>query len=658
MTAGKRAINVMRIGRDEPVRFAASEISRYLRRMTGAPVRVSASRSYAPDQRGIWIGLASHFSPAAPDAARSSADPLCDRVFIAAARGHVVIAGANPRSVLFAAYRYLEVLGCRWLRPGRDGERVPRVRSPFRKTFTVSEEPSTKLRCICIEGSCSEQHVLNMVDYAAKKGFNAYFIQFANAYMFFKMWYRHEMGKAFTVADADAVCDRVRSAMRRRGLVMNRFGHAWTCAPFGLESHEWAPVQRPVARRTRRFLAKVNGKRELQIGIPLATNVCLSNPTVRNKIADSVAAHAQSAPADFLHIALGDSPNTQCECRRCIQARPSDFYVQLLNGIDKRLSERGLRTRIVFHSYLDLLWAPLQQRLRRPDRFLFMFAPITRPFTRALCDREPFREKIAPYRRNKLSFPVTANGNLHMLRTWQRFFGGDCILFDYHLYFGSPYDPGQMHTAGVLHRDLKSLRKLGLSGFISCQPQRICFPTGIQMEVMARTLWNRKVSLQAVAREYFRDVFGQHAQDVQAYLATLSRLFTPVGVLERIAWCAAMGAHVAGNHDREGSDTRRQALRNLSRVPSVVEAFLPVIEDGCRRTDRIHAASWQILRHHAWYTPLLARYFSAYYGNDTNAAQQVFEAMEQGLAARRKSIHHVCDTRCLPYIACRRNPIN
>ena len=36
------------------------------------------------------------------------------------ARG--TIAGANPRSVLLGVYRFLTEVGCRWVRPGAEGE--------------------------------------------------------------------------------------------------------------------------------------------------------------------------------------------------------------------------------------------------------------------------------------------------------------------------------------------------------------------------------------------------------------------------------------------------------------------------------------------------------------------------------------------------------
>ena len=36
------------------------------------------------------------------------------------------IAGSNPRSVLLGVYRFLEEAGCRWLRPGTDGDYVPK----------------------------------------------------------------------------------------------------------------------------------------------------------------------------------------------------------------------------------------------------------------------------------------------------------------------------------------------------------------------------------------------------------------------------------------------------------------------------------------------------------------------------------------------------
>lgn len=70
--------------------------------------------------------------------------------------------------------------------------------------------------------------------------------------------------------------------------------------------------------------------------------------------------------------------------RKRRELRPADFYVRMLNEVDRRLTARGLSTRIGFILGYDLLWTPLKERIENPGRFLLLFAPITRTY------REPY----------------------------------------------------------------------------------------------------------------------------------------------------------------------------------------------------------------------------------------------------------------------------
>ena len=63
---------------------------------------------------------------------------------------------------------------------------------------------------------------------------------------------------------------------------------------------------------------------------------------------------------------------------------PSDFYVILLNELDLALSAKKFDRKSGFPLYADMLWAPEHERLNNPDRFIFMFAPITRSYRRPL----------------------------------------------------------------------------------------------------------------------------------------------------------------------------------------------------------------------------------------------------------------------------------
>ena len=56
----------------------------------------------------------------------------------------------------------------------------------------LRERPAYRHRGVCIEGAVSWEHVRDMVAWLPKLGFNAYFIQFREAYNFFQRWYEHE----------------------------------------------------------------------------------------------------------------------------------------------------------------------------------------------------------------------------------------------------------------------------------------------------------------------------------------------------------------------------------------------------------------------------------------------------------------------------------
>lgn len=621
------------LGDAAPVQFAAQELARYLGQMTGARVQTSAAVVYDPAAGGVWLGEGAAFGPVVARRVRT-AHPFDDRISLEAGAGRALIAGANPCSVVLAAYRWLEELGCRWFRPGPGGERVPRLADPLATTVAVNEAPAARHRVICIEGACSEDHVTSMIDYAAKRGFNAYFVQFRDAFTFFDRWYTQEAtdrdGQGFTPAQARRICDRVKAEAVRRGMALHAVGHGWTCEPFGIVGNEWAPTKQRIPAAAKACFAEVKRKRELWGGIPLNTNLCYSQPKVRQLMAEAVADYAAAHPeAAIVHVWLADGSNNQCECGGCRRRLPSDWYVMILNEIDERLRARRLATRIVFLAYVDLLWAPVAERLLHPERFILMFAPITRSYSRAFLDAGgDAAEKLRGYERNRLEFPRSPQNNLRLLAGWKRAFPGDCVDFDYHLWGDWRNDPGQMQLAQVLHRDVCGLRKLGMQGFISCQNQRPFFPTGLWMEVMARGLWDPTESFEHIVTRYFADLFGADARRVRQYLESISRLFD--------------AAFLRG--EKTGAAAARAAAKRLARVPAAVAALRPSVQSGRRSRDAATAAAWRLLDAHGWYVTALARVHLAWIAKDAKCLARESHKLEGGLRRRLPLLHPVLDT--------------
>lgn len=64
----------------------------------------------------------------------------------------------------------------------------------------------------------------------------------------------------------------------RSGMILHDMGHGWTCEPFGINGTDWEAVNYSVPEETKQFFAMLSGRRELYGGVPLNTNICMSNP--------------------------------------------------------------------------------------------------------------------------------------------------------------------------------------------------------------------------------------------------------------------------------------------------------------------------------------------------------------------------------------------
>ncbi len=121
-------LQVIRLGTDEAVGFAAEELARYLGEATGEQPGVKAADAApAVEPGGLWVGTFADFGDGLRHWPETGDAALDDAVFIETSGSAGIIAGSNPGSTLFAVYRYLRELGFRWVSPGREGDRVPAV---------------------------------------------------------------------------------------------------------------------------------------------------------------------------------------------------------------------------------------------------------------------------------------------------------------------------------------------------------------------------------------------------------------------------------------------------------------------------------------------------------------------------------------------------
>jgi hypothetical protein len=581
-TAARLEIHILE--KDAVVGFAAQELCDYLQKITNICPEMVWETDYQSDLVGIWLGPARAF-PQLPFSPLVS--ELDDEIYIQVEKGQGIIAGINGRSVLLAIYRFLSEAGCRWLRPGTDGEYIP-SRKLAELNVSLNERPSYRHRAICIEGAVSLENILDIIAWAPKVGLSGYFMQFREGYTFFDRWYAHTENPTkppvkISVDQARDFTAQIEVALEKRGMLYHAVGHGWTCEAFGIPGLGWDPVIQEWPEEVINSLALVNGRRAMWNDIPLITSLCFSNAEVRKKVVDCIVQYVQvHSNIQALHFWLDDGFNNKCECAECEKMRPSDYYVMLLNELDEALTQIGYPGKIVFLSYADLLWPPEHGRLHHPERFVMMFAPITRSYRRPLFPQN-LDYPLPPFVRNHLVFSNNNDEQLAFLRAWQTLFTGDSFIFDYHLWRPGTYtcDPDALFLARLLSTDIKNLKQLGLNGLVSCQLQRIFFPTGLAMYVMGRTLWDDTLLFDDLLDDYFSASFGPDWQLSKRYLLSLSEMQDIVPILEK------------------DLSVDPQAAARLEQGLLVIQQFAPVIERNLHLPERSQALSWFYLKIHA-----------------------------------------------------------
>lgn len=610
------------IGNNKTVKFAVKELIRLIKAMDGT-VTLDIRKYEEKDssvKNALWVGF--------DGSVKANNDE--DSIYISVENGAGIISGSNERSVLMAAYRFMKEMGCRYLYPGKDGEKIPqRHLCCADLTAEVREKASYKHRGICIEGAVGCEHVYNTIDWLPKVGMNAFFTQFFTPGVFFRKYYERfysngndrDFKNELTNKDIDAMVDFLYDEIKERGLIYHAVGHGWNCKPFGFDDSGWEVYEGEISDDVRSLLALRNGKREFYGGKPKDTQLCYSNPFVQNKITDSIVEYCENNKnVDYLHFWLADGALNHCECEECVKKRPTDYYVDMLNMLDEKLTAKGIDTKIVFLIYTELLFAPLKETVKNTNRFTLMFAPINRWYAESYGDVDlNSLPELPVYERNK-EFPRHKDAlNVAYLKEWQRSFKGDSFVFDYHLMWNHHRDPGYYNVAEFLHKDMTALHKIGLNGMVSCQLLRSAFPTGLPQYAMAAGLWDKNGSFESVRDEYFTAAFGNEAKAVSNYLKELSNLFNP--------------------NDRAKLITKADYIACYEKAKDVIKAFFGKYLKQYKNKSN----DWEYLAVHAELTNILSDMYIALYGDDKETVKTLKEKFIAAVKENEEIIDTVCD---------------
>lgn len=581
----------------ETIDFAATELKKYLRMMMPACGEIDII--YDPDATdGFRLGLLEHFGLPC-EAEDPSQD---DVVHIDTTKNGGILAGSNPRSILFAVYRFLKCNGCRFLFPGVDGEYIPQRKPEPVKYHKLADH---RYRAHTTEGSPSIEDVLRYIDYHAKQEMNAYAVY--SIYPYHRRHYLHwnnDQNRTPEPVDNDlveqwqALCE---TELSKRGMLIWGGGHKWVSRTIGLDPKDrylYKLENKEPAPGICINMAQINGIRGLRKKDPGFTNFCMSRADLRTKLANMVAdCAAQNRQYSQIGVYLADNNHNHCECEQCQKYIPSDWYIMIANEIDDLLTQKGLDTKIQLIAYVDCMFPPEKIRLNNPDRFILKATPISRKYTYSLNAADPL-PPTKPYVRNAWEVPTNTEEYYAYFKKWQEIAGCPSIVYEYHYWLHQYRDPGMMRMSRRIYEDVMSWKDFGTCGCVQDGSNKSFFPNGFIDYIYGATLLNRDLDYDAELQDYFHHIYGEDWLLAKQYLESISDAFDHAYMCGQKSIDAAKGEMYNPEH-----------AKNLAQVKEITTEFRKVINEHLAMPTRPQTVSWRLLQQHSMWCEGIAEAF-------------------------------------------------
>lgn len=619
--------------------YFLSELKKYVEKVTRGEMTVSFGYSKTYCEGALNLGLLSDY-----DLERSDlSDPFIEDIIdIDIKDGTGYIAGSNERSVLQGIYIYFKKAGCRFLRPGDDGEYIPYCDlSEF--SCKYRKKADLNFRGQCTEGAASYEHYRDVVFWMPKAGYNMFMIEGLVPYTYMHKWYGHvgntvlrEKGQRTDFNFLAEKIDLLEKDIYKTGMQFHSLGHDWMFWKFGaVGSSNELPDD------SYQYLAMRGGKREVKKEL-FYTQLCYSNPEVRRRLVEFVTDYVKQKPhVDYLHLWLADSKDNDCECENCVKMHPSDWYVVLLNDIDKALTEMGADTRVVFIQYVETVRPPEKMRLNNPKRFTLLTA-IGINHTEGYV-KEKYEGEIPTYVRNQYKgYPSRLC--LQWTDEWKDMHGYiPSMVFEYRYYIDHENDPGYMAVARETHRDMKRLKGIDFDGNMSDQSPRLFFPTSLPMLIEGATEFDLETDFEEFTNDYFASAFGEDGQKCRDYLEKVTEYFSPA-LLRKGGWVPVEDVGTVSVEDLESKwQGNLVFIDGLSKVEALVNEFLPTIEKNAKLENECHALSWKYLIYHADIIKKLSKILIKAASNDIETAQHDFDVLMDDISKIELEIHRAFD---------------
>ncbi len=446
-----------------------------------------------------------------------SDDRWVDEIVVRSAGGRLVLAGSNPRSVLFAVYSYLEGLGFAWVVPGPDGEVAPRLKKIPLEGYDVRHRASLTYRGIGLAGAFDGEMGAEFVEWMARNRLNHLFLEGDTR----RSSYQQALGRKLTMAEARRHDRLVVRAAKERGLIYEHMGHGWTAWTLGFPPGARRAKRPQLSGEALRMASEIGGVRGLPRGRSGNTQLCLSNPASHRRMTEIVCRYAEAHPEiDVLSVWMADGFNNWCECSRCTKVHPSNLWARLINRMAREVYRVRPELRLEVLGYSVLMEPPPAERIDNSrGNVVLMFAPFLRCYLHTLddprCITKPPLHTFPPV--NKLHHPMNREF-FRFFEGWRRAFEGSNYVFDYYCWLPIKRDIFEGNVPETICRDFRSYPRHGITGCVDCSRAQSFWPTPLARWLYAHASWDASTDYASERQRLLELTFGGHAGTVARYL--------------------------------------------------------------------------------------------------------------------------------------------
>lgn len=464
-----------------PVRFAAEELQKYLKRISDADLPLTE-----PDESDTALLVTEGQSLAGELAGLRArlADRGEDGYLMCRLGKRIVLAGNSPRATLYAVYHFLEkYLGCGWCAPGDDT--VPR--RDVVQLETVDEAvgpPAFLMRQIILfpyGGEWLQKNNLPHTDWLAKNRFNWAHPAPNGPYSWERNRSRHVL-----VPEVE-----------RRGLSLEVGGHTF---------NTWIPRDQYATDHPEFFAVKPEGDRATDGSDVSRGGLCLSHPDVVQTVADNMIRWLDENPeVDAVDLWHNDS-HLFCRCANCTPPTPPELppevrytrtYVRFCNQVAEAVGRRHPRVLINALAYAHTTVCPPEVD-RLHDQILLGLCLFPRPSQRTMRPLETSPQDLDRKLRGQLlAWPQVAR----------------------HFYVYEYYTIGdklqRWSMVSMLCEDLRYFSRLGVRGISSDQWGPGWYP--LNMYAFAKLAWNPALTREEIIAEFCSKYYGRAAGTMTAY---------------------------------------------------------------------------------------------------------------------------------------------